>query len=209
MSEDRRSRSPARRQQIIDAAVELMYDDGYAGTSVRDIGAAVGLLSGSLYHYFSEKEDILYAIQLMLNERIAPIPPKVEESGLGPLDRISLFIALHLAMVEENLALCHVGYTEYRHLNPHHVREIQEPQRAYNDVLVELIVEAQRSGEAEADLDARTCAGAIFALLNSIIWWRQPGSHPSIEELTSTYQRLLLSGLSSVPHLPHKGEHAI
>jgi TetR/AcrR family transcriptional regulator, cholesterol catabolism regulator len=191
------SRSPARRQQIIDAAVELMDDAGFAGTSVRDIGSAVGLLSGSLYHYFREKEDILYAIQLMLNERIAAIPPKVEEAGSGPLDRIRLLIALHLGMVDENLALCHVGYTEYRHLKPEHVTEIQEPQRSYNDFLVHLIVDAQRSGEAKVDLDARTTAGAIFALLNSIIWWRRPGSHPGIEELTSTYQTLLLSGLSS------------
>jgi TetR/AcrR family transcriptional regulator, cholesterol catabolism regulator len=181
----------------VDAAVRLMHEAGFAGTSVRDIGTAVGMQSGSLYYYFREKEDILYEIQLMLNERISAIPPKVEESGAGPLDKIRFLIALHLAMVEENLALCHVGYTEYRHLRAEQVREIQVPQRKYNEYLVRLIVAAQRGGEAHRDMDARTCAGAVFALLNSVIWWRQPGSHPNIEELTSTYERMLLSGLST------------
>jgi TetR/AcrR family transcriptional regulator, cholesterol catabolism regulator len=194
-----RQPSPARKRQIVDAAVELMHDAGFAGTSVRDIGNAVGLLSGSLYYYFTEKEDILFEIQLMLNERIAAIPPKVEESGLDPINKIELLIALHLAMVEENLALCHVAYTEYRHLKPAHVRAISGPQRAYSDFLVQLIADAARSGQASKSLNPKTCAGAIFALLNSVVWWRKPGSHPSIEELTSSYQRLLLTGLSGHP----------
>jgi TetR/AcrR family transcriptional regulator, cholesterol catabolism regulator len=189
----------ARKQEIVDAAVYLMHDAGFAGTSVRDIGTAVGMHSGSLYYYFREKEDILYEIQLMLNQLIARIPPLVEESGAGPLEKIRLLIALHLAMIDENLALCHVAYTEYRHLRPEHVGVIQGPQRSYNDYLVGLIRVAQRRGEAHRDMDPRTCAGAIFALLNSIIWWRHQGSHPGIEELTSTYQRILLEGLSNRP----------
>jgi hypothetical protein len=60
-----------------------------------------------------------------------------------------------------------------------------------------LIADAQRSGQIPRNLDAKSCAGAVFALLNSIIWWRRPGSRPTIEELTSTYQRLLLNGLST------------
>ena len=174
-----------------------MHEAGFASTSVRDIGTAVGMQSGSLYYYFREKEDILYEIQLMLNQRIAAIPAKVEESGAGPLGKIRLLISLHLAMVDENLALCHVGYTEYRHLQPAQVREIQGAQREYNEYLVRLIVAAQGAGEAYRDMDPRTCAGAIFALLNSIIWWRRPGSQPNIEVLISTYERMLLGGLST------------
>jgi AcrR family transcriptional regulator len=174
-----------------------MHQRGFAGTTVRDIGTAVGLLSGSLYHHFREKEDILYEIQLMLNQRIASIPPVVESSGLGPLDKVGFLVALHLAMVEDNLSLCHVAYTEFRHLKPAHVSSILGPQRAYNEFLVGLIVEAQKAGEARPDLDARTSAGAIFGLLNSVIWWRQPRGRPTREELTSTYRQLLLSGLST------------
>jgi hypothetical protein len=134
-----------------------------------------------------------------LNRLIGEIPPSVEDSGLDPVGKLRLFIELHLRMVEDNLALCHVAYTEYRHLDPARLGEVQEPQRAYNAYLVDLVVEAQQSGAARRDLDARTSAGAIVALLNSIIWWRHPGSGPPIEELTAGYQRLLLDGLCECP----------
>jgi TetR/AcrR family transcriptional regulator, cholesterol catabolism regulator len=193
---DRRP-SARRKQEIVEAAVQLMHEAGFASTSVRDIGKAVGMQSGSLYYYFREKEDILCEIQLMLNELIAAIPQKVEESGARPLERIRLLMAHHLAMVDDNLALCHVGYTEYRHLRPEQVGQIEGPQRDYNEYLVQLLIAAQREGEVHEDLDPRTCAGAIFALLNSIIWWRRPGSRPTIEELSATYERMLLNGLST------------
>ena len=191
-----RSPSLPRKQQIVDAAVELMHDAGFAGTSVRDIGAAVGLLSGSLYHYFREKEDILYEIQVRLNELIAAIQPRVEAAQVGPLDRLRLLIRLHLEMIEENIALCHVGYTEYRYLKPQQVAEIEPPQRAYHEFLVRLVVEAQQAKVVRSDVDARTAAGAILGLLNSIIWWRHPGSRPASDRLARDYQRILLDGLS-------------
>jgi AcrR family transcriptional regulator len=193
----KRRAEPARKREIVDAAVGLMYDAGFAGTSMRDIGRAVGLLSGSLYHYFAEKEDILYEIQLILNERIGAIPPAIDASGLDSLGRIRRFIELHLEMVEADLALCHVAYTEFRHLNPARLPEVRAPQQAYNTYLLQLIVDAQRSGDVDERLDPQTCAGAVFALLNSIIWWRRPGSHPGIDELKAAYAGILLDGMST------------
>jgi hypothetical protein len=102
-------------------------------------------------------------------------------------------------MVEANLALCHVGYTEFRHIDPARLDEVQAPQRAYRDVLVQLIVDAQRAGDVRADLDAVTGAGAVFALLNSIIWWRRPGARPSIDDLSDAYTRLLVDGMATRP----------
>ena len=39
-----------RREAIIDAAVTLFHQQGYANTSMQDIADAVGLLKGSLYY---------------------------------------------------------------------------------------------------------------------------------------------------------------
>ena len=42
----------ARRRQILDCAAELFARQGVAATTVRQIGEAVGMLSGSLYRYY-------------------------------------------------------------------------------------------------------------------------------------------------------------
>src|SRR5690606_21730945 len=48
----------ARKEMILAAAAELVAERGFARTTVRDIGKRIGMLSGSLYHYFESKEAI-------------------------------------------------------------------------------------------------------------------------------------------------------
>src|SRR5260370_2297836 len=55
-------RGPDRRRQIIAAASELFARNGFEGTSIREIGAASGVLSGSLYYHFPSKEDLLFTV---------------------------------------------------------------------------------------------------------------------------------------------------
>jgi AcrR family transcriptional regulator len=50
------------RDRILDAALELFARHGYAGTSMRQIAAAVGMRASSLYSHFAGKEAILAAL---------------------------------------------------------------------------------------------------------------------------------------------------
>src|SRR5690554_5385194 len=50
------------RGRLLTIAARLFRERGYAGTTVRDIAGALGILSGSLFHHFRSKEDILFAI---------------------------------------------------------------------------------------------------------------------------------------------------
>ena len=51
-----------RRQELVQASLELFLDKGYEKTSVKDIVAAVGVAQGLFYYYFPSKEDILKEI---------------------------------------------------------------------------------------------------------------------------------------------------
>lgn len=50
------------RERILDVAVDLFIEQGYAGTSVRDISERLGMTKGSLYYHFASKEDVLNAL---------------------------------------------------------------------------------------------------------------------------------------------------
>ena len=56
------------RQRILDAAADLFIEQGYAGTSVRDISERMGMTKGSLYYHFASKEDVLNALVTPLIE---------------------------------------------------------------------------------------------------------------------------------------------
>src|SRR3546814_3574040 len=51
--------SPDRREKILESSAELFARKGVATTTVREIGDAAGVFSGSLYHYFKSKNAIV------------------------------------------------------------------------------------------------------------------------------------------------------
>lgn len=52
----------ATRRQIIDAAVRLIADHGYAATSVDEIADAAGVAKGSVYYNFGSKSELFAAV---------------------------------------------------------------------------------------------------------------------------------------------------
>src|SRR3954467_10236430 len=54
-----RRRAEARPDEVLDAALELFVEKGFAATRVEDIAARAGLSKGAVYLYFPSKEAIL------------------------------------------------------------------------------------------------------------------------------------------------------
>lgn len=68
----RRRRKEARPQELLDAALELFVEKGFAGTRAEEVAVRAGVSKGTLYLYFPSKEDLLRAvIAHNLSERIA------------------------------------------------------------------------------------------------------------------------------------------
>jgi AcrR family transcriptional regulator len=56
------AKSAERRQQIVDAAVEVFSSAGYRKGSLRDVADKVGLSQAGLLHHFPSKEHLLEAV---------------------------------------------------------------------------------------------------------------------------------------------------
>jgi AcrR family transcriptional regulator len=50
------------RQRILDVALELFGEHGYAGTSIADITSRLGISKAALYYHFTAKDEILSAL---------------------------------------------------------------------------------------------------------------------------------------------------
>jgi len=55
------------RERILDVALDLFTDQGYDGTSLRQIAEQLGVTKAALYYHFESKEDILMALHLRLH----------------------------------------------------------------------------------------------------------------------------------------------
>lgn len=89
----------ARRELILAAAAELFVERGYGGTSMREIAGRVGLLAGSVYHYYPAKENLFLAVQKEGFRQIVERVEHVIRGSTDPWQRLELACAEHLHSV--------------------------------------------------------------------------------------------------------------
>jgi AcrR family transcriptional regulator len=88
----RRLKGEASRERILDAAVQLFSERGYAGTGVQDIARAAGIEKAALYWHFGSKAGLLAAVlDRMDAEFVDRIVKRVAE-GAGPDERLDRFV---------------------------------------------------------------------------------------------------------------------
>ena len=77
------------RQRILEVAARLFMERGYAGTSVRDIAAELGIANPSLYYHFKSKGDLLAELLSEPLERVEAAVREAEKlSGDARIRRI-------------------------------------------------------------------------------------------------------------------------
>ena len=60
--------SGSTREKILDVALDLFTDQGFDGTSMREIAERLGISKPAIYYHFASKEDILMALHMRLHE---------------------------------------------------------------------------------------------------------------------------------------------
>jgi TetR/AcrR family transcriptional regulator, cholesterol catabolism regulator len=82
----------ARRERVIEAAMELAGEGGYDAVQMRDVAARAQVALGTIYRYFSSKDHLLAACQLELwrdtAERFVQRPPDGDTAS----DRVVTFL---------------------------------------------------------------------------------------------------------------------
>ena len=96
--------APARdtRGKIVEAAMELFWLKGYGSTSIADILSRSQVNSGSLYHYFPGKQDLLVAVLETYRDGIGPMLLEPAWSGVAdPIERIFALLARYRQLIVE------------------------------------------------------------------------------------------------------------
>ena len=88
-------------ERIVTAAMELFGEKGYGSTSVADILAAANANSGSLYHVFPTKQDVLIAVLRRYLEGIWPMLLAPAWEGVDdPVERIFALLARYRELLK-------------------------------------------------------------------------------------------------------------
>lgn len=171
------------RGRLLATAARLFRERGYAGTTVRDIAGALGILSGSLFHHFRSKEDILFAI---MQSVIAAMRHDLEaalDAAPSTRARIRALIAVELTYLHGPASdAASVLFHDWRALSPERQEPLLQGRNAYFTLWQETLAQARAEGLTV--LEPEVLRQFLHGALAWTSFWYRPGGGLSLDALT-------------------------
>jgi len=177
----------AKREEILRAALEIFSQEGYRGTSLREVARACNLSLPGLMHYFNSKEELLAAILQKRDEQDFATTHTDGDDAFKTLSAITRHNAQVPGLVQLYATLS-AAASDPAH--PAHDFFVAR----YNDFrarLAQSLRERQDAGTLAAGLDADKLAAIVIALADGmqVQWMLDP--HMDMAEHLDYFLELL------------------
>ena len=136
-----------RRPQLIETALSQFLQYGYRKTTLDDIAEAAGLQKSSLYHYFTNKEDLFQASVSHLYDVYLQEFEAALNSGGTLLDDLELYFSSLRERLETMHPKLQVFSGEWRELVPIVGRVAEDHMDQMEQVLASRLKKAETEGE--------------------------------------------------------------
>jgi len=182
-----------RRTEILHAALRAFRDRGYHATTLDDIAEQLGIRKTALYHYFPDKEAILYECHRESLAELNRILAGARALDTAP-ERLAHVIREHVRVMTDTLEASPLAF-EVTALAPARQREVIAARDRYERALRRMI----QDGIAAGDFRPTNPKTAVFAILGAINWiarWYRPEGALRADELGREFAEHLLGGLT-------------
>ncbi|MED1821068.1 TetR family transcriptional regulator [Bacillus subtilis] len=182
--------------QIIDAAVEVIAENGYHQSQVSKIAKQAGVADGTIYLYFKNKEDILISLfKEKMGQFIERMEEDIKEKATAK-EKLALVISKHFSLLAGDHNLAIVTQLELRQSNLELRQKINEILKGYLNILDGILTEGIQSGEIKEGLDVRLARQMIFGTIDeTVTTWVMNDQKYDLAALSDSVLELLVSGI--------------
>ncbi|WP_299943536.1 TetR/AcrR family transcriptional regulator [uncultured Microbulbifer sp.] len=174
------------RGRLLNVAARQFEQKGFARTTVRDIATEVGILSGSIFHHFASKEQILCAVMREVTIFASARMHSAVQEAESPRDKLRACIQSELEAIHAQAV---PGFSilvlEWRSLSKESRKEVLRLRDEYEHIWLGAIRAASCRG-GDAALVRRLLVGALS---HTYSWFKPRGKGLSIADLAD---RILL-----------------
>ena len=181
------------RDDILDAAAQVIRQKGFHGASMADIAEAVKLQKASLYHHVSSKQEILLALLDRALDMLIEQIGAVASQNLPADEKLRQMIRAYLKGLADNADLASVLLFEHRSLEKEQ-RQRHIPQRDRFEALWRNVLEQGIQEGVFNFPDPSLAVRAMMGALNWTITWFQHDGPSTIEQISDQYAALMLDG---------------
>lgn len=82
----RQEQKEARREQILNAGLDLFVRNGYHGTTTKDIAETLGISQGLMFHYFKSKDELYIELLTELTKSMSSVTDMLDYTQMNPLE---------------------------------------------------------------------------------------------------------------------------
>jgi AcrR family transcriptional regulator len=161
-----------KRKSILHGAAELFAQFGYSATSITMIAGACKISKALLYHYYADKEAVLFDLLFAHLEELLAAVEKVAEFPEEPVEHLYLLISVLLESYKDADAEHQVQIANLKHLAPEKQQILLAMERKLVDLFSKVIARAIPE-VAEPPL-LKTVTMSVFGMLNwHYLWFRE------------------------------------
>ena len=195
MPRGRAAKFELHRDNIRHHAAELFATRGYTGTSMQELARSLGVSNALLYHYYTEKYQLLVEIAEGHIDRLQQLVASIAASITVPAKQL---VPLTRGLVEEySQARAHhqVLVQDIKYLTPVDRRRIRAKERKVVAAFANAI--AARYPELAAAQLEKPLTMLLFGMINWLFTWFQPDGRISYREMAGLVTQFALGGLAA------------
>lgn len=187
-----------RREELLELAAGMFAERGLRATTVRDIADAAGILSGSLYHHFKSKEEMVDEVLRTFLDWLFDRYQHIIDTEPNPLARLrGLFLASFDA-IEHHHAEVVIYQDEAKRLSAQpRFGYIDDLNRRQRQMWVDLLKQGIEQGYFQPDIDV----DLVYRFIRDTTWvsvrWYQPGGPLTAEQVGRQYLAIVLDGIAT------------
>ena len=198
MAKDRAEKTEETRNTILDTAARLFAQNGYAGTSMREIGEAAGFTKPTLYYHFSSKEGLCKALIEIGVEEFRRGATEILGRRVPVLEKIRLFARLSYQNVHRyrDYVVFYMDFfsgPDVAGVRDEYINIFFEAEAGLPD----LIRLGQQSGELRPEISPEIAAAALHgALTHHLLMHVRTGKPELTDELADSLVDIVIRGLA-------------
>jgi len=180
---------------LLNSAIDLFYKKGYSDSTIREVGTKSGVSNSLLYHYFKNKEEILFQIVSTTTKDLLKTLQEIDERVEDPLERLKEKLFQHMILfgmkrIKESKIVVEDNYWlrgKRREVRLNYERQI------FNIYLkdIEALVKSGRLN----NLHPTVLAFSIFGIINWFFRWYKESGVLKPEKVAEDIIQMLLFGI--------------
>jgi AcrR family transcriptional regulator len=191
-----RERYDRRQQEVVESAAKLFAERGYEQTSVPDLARGLGLATGSLYHYFGSKEQLLIEICDQLVDPLLERARELVAEDASPEQRLRDVVRLWVAHVVEHRDHMLV-FQQQRHAIERGTqwRSVRASRKAFEQLVDDVLSDVL--GTVDTPANRRLVLSALLGMVNHTAQWYRPNGKLTAQQIADGYVNLVLGHLTA------------